>query len=71
MKRTDKEFLQDRMAYNPSGVENIKFKKLLKAKSGNKRGFEHAPAERYVSVIIPAMNEEVHILVNSQPFLQC
>jgi hypothetical protein len=56
-RRTKKELLQERTAYNPNGVENIKFKRLLKESSNG--GYEHSPAERYLSVIIPAMNEEV------------
>jgi dolichyl-phosphate beta-glucosyltransferase len=55
-RRTKNELLQERIAYNPNGVENIKFKRLLKESSNG--GYEHSPAERYLSVIIPAMNEE-------------
>uniref|UniRef100_A0A914Z3M5 dolichyl-phosphate beta-glucosyltransferase n=1 Tax=Panagrolaimus superbus TaxID=310955 RepID=A0A914Z3M5_9BILA len=55
-KRSKTALLQERTAYNPNGVENVKFKRLLRETTNG--GFEHTSAERYVSIIIPAMNEE-------------
>ncbi|KAE9552207.1 hypothetical protein FO519_004588 [Halicephalobus sp. NKZ332] len=66
--RTKEEFLQEKTAFDPSGVENHRFKKLLKLK--NKNELEHTDPEVYVSVVIPAMNEEERLPVMLEECLE-
>uniref|UniRef100_A0A7E4VEK4 dolichyl-phosphate beta-glucosyltransferase n=1 Tax=Panagrellus redivivus TaxID=6233 RepID=A0A7E4VEK4_PANRE len=55
VKRRKQDYLLDRTAYNPDGVEDVKFGKLYKE---SKDGLQSTNADIYVSIIVPAMNEE-------------